>query len=390
MVLFILIFFLLFVAYAIIIDKYRRTWNRLPEFVLEEKIFSTFISVIIPARNEAGNINNLLSSLEQQQYPADLFEVIIIDDHSNDDTWKLLSEFKTQKFQYRCLKLEDHIAQLPASGAFKKQAIAVGISQAKGDLIVTSDADCEFNPEWLESIAAYYETTDAACMAAPVALFGKRGLLEVFQSLDVITMQGITAAAVSSKLHMMCNGANFIYKKKVFEQVGGFSGIDNIPSGDDMLLMQKIHERYPEKIFFLKSKSAIVQTAPTCTWREFLNQRIRWSSKAGHYKNRNTSVILLLVYLFNLCFLVLLITLIWKPYWAFLLLLFFIGKIIIEFPFVQTVATFFDKHRLMKFFPLLQPLHILYIIIAGWLGIFGSYKWKGRKIDMKATKQFKA
>jgi cellulose synthase/poly-beta-1,6-N-acetylglucosamine synthase-like glycosyltransferase len=348
-----------------------------------------FLSVIIPARNEAGNIAALLSSLEQQSYSADLFEVIIIDDHSTDETWKLLSEFNSQKFQFRFLKLENHVSTLPASTAFKKQAIAAGISQAKGELIVTSDADCIFHPEWIETIASYYEMTDAACIAAPVALLREKGILAVFQSLDFITMQGITAAAVSSKLHMMCNGANFIYKKKVFDEVGGFEGIDNIPSGDDMLLMQKIHERYPEQIFFLKSRSAIVQTASMSTWTDFLNQRIRWSSKAGHYGKKNISLILLLVYLFNLSFLVLLITLIWKPYWGFLLLLFFVGKILIEFPFVQTFANFFQKKRLMKFFPLFQPLHSLYIIVAGWLGVFGSYKWKDRKIDMRPTKQFK-
>ena len=103
----------------------------------------------------------------------------------------------------------------------------------------------------------------------------------------------------------MCNGANLAYTKKAFTEVGGFTGIDNIASGDDMLLMHKIYKLYPDKVMFLKSKDAIVQTAPVNSVKDFFNQRIRWASKADKYDDKRIFVVLLLVYVVNVLLLVL-------------------------------------------------------------------------------------
>jgi hypothetical protein len=163
--------------------------------------------------------------------------------------------------------------------------------------------------------------------------------------------------------------------------VNGFAGIDAIPTGDDMLLMHKIYTRYPDQVFYLKSNNAIVETEPAASWSAFFHQRIRWASKADKYQDKRITSVLVLVYVLNLCFLALGIASFWKNTWLFFFGVFLLAKILIEFPFVQSVARFFGQQRLMWYFPLLQPLHILYTIIAGWLGRFGSYKWKGRRIE---------
>ena len=174
--------------------------------------------------------------------------------------------------------------------SYKKKAIETAIGLAKGSLIVTTDADCIVQPEWLKTIASYYENSGAVFIAAPVVYndpspgdsFFKK-FFKIFQSLDFMTLQGITGASVYKKFHNMCNGANLAYEKKVFHEVGGFEGIDNIASGDDMLLMHKIQKLYPDKIKYLKSTNVIVQTQPAETVKEFINQRIRWASKADKY-----------------------------------------------------------------------------------------------------------
>jgi len=195
-----------------------------------------------------------------------------------------------------------------------------------------------------------------------------------------MTLQGITGAAVHNGFHNMCNGANLAYQKKVFYEVNGFTGIDTIASGDDMLLMHKIADRYPGKILYLKSPAAIVKTQPSKTWKEFFNQRIRWASKADRYPDKKITAVLVLVYLFN-C---------WIPVHCILSVFYpslfpwFIGilvaKTIVELLFLYPVAKFFNKEKLLWWFPLAQPFHILYTIVAGWLGKFGSYKWKERKV----------
>jgi cellulose synthase/poly-beta-1,6-N-acetylglucosamine synthase-like glycosyltransferase len=195
-----------------------------------------------------------------------------------------------------------------------------------------------------------------------------------------MTLQGITGASVYKKFHSMCNGANIAYEKKAFLEVGGFTGIDNIASGDDMLLMHKIFNRYPDRVLFLKSPDAIVQTKPAETLKEFFNQRIRWASKADKYTDKKITAVLLLVYLFNFWILFLGILSVFYFQLFFLFIEVLIAKTIVELFFLYPVAKFFKKEKLLWWFPLAQPFHILYTIVAGWLGKFGSYKWKERRV----------
>lgn len=380
MPLFFFLFFLLMVVYAVLIAYYHAAWNRLPEFVLPEKNASVFISVIIAARNEENNINGLLQSLYDQRYPKELYEVIIIDDHSTDNTWPLLQEQRFFPMQVKPLQLQYFVEERSAIASYKKKAIETGINAAAGTLIVTTDADCRFNPMWLQTIAGFYEANNAKFIAAPVTFHNQRTLLSVFQSLDFLTLQGITAASVYKRFHSMCNGANLAYEKSAFHEVNGFNNIDNIASGDDMLLMHKIFKQYPNGVFYLKNREAIVTTDPVTTWKQFFHQRIRWASKADKYDDKRIFIVLLLVYLLNVCFLAGAVAAFFKTTWLMLVLLLLLAKVLIEFPFVNSVAIFFGQQKLMKYFPFLQPLHIGYTIIAGWLGKFGHYEWKGRKI----------
>jgi cellulose synthase/poly-beta-1,6-N-acetylglucosamine synthase-like glycosyltransferase len=178
----------------------------------------------------------------------------------------------------------------------------------------------------------------------------------------------------------MCNGANLAYEKKAFYDVNGFDGIDRIASGDDMLLMHKIQQKYPDRIFFLKSKDIIVETKPVQTIKEFMNQRIRWASKTNKYTDKKIIAVLMLVYLLNAWIFILGISSFFFAKAFFLFLISIVIKIVVELFFLFPVAGFFDKKKLLWWFIPAQPFHILYTLIAGWLGIFGSYQWKGRKV----------
>lgn len=381
MPIFLFVFFLLMVAYAILINFYHRAWNQLPVYKAPDNKPSTFISVVVAARNEEDNIPVLLESLNSQRYPSSLFEVIVVNDHSTDNTWSILQQAAYPEISLKPLNLAAYLAETAGTRSFKKKAIETGIREARGTLIVTTDADCRLGDGWLHSIASFYEATQAKFIAAPVRIEARRSLLGIFQSLDFITLQGITGASVYKRFHSMCNGANLAYEKQAFEEVNGFEGIDKIPSGDDMLLMHKIYQKHPNKVFYLKAKEAIASTAPAASWKAFFHQRIRWASKADSYDDKRIFWTLLLVYLLNVCFLIAAAAAFWKNIWLFFCLLLLVAKVLIEFPFVNSAAIFFGQSSLMKYFTFLQPLHILYTIIAGWLGKFGKYEWKGRVIS---------
>jgi cellulose synthase/poly-beta-1,6-N-acetylglucosamine synthase-like glycosyltransferase len=383
---FILISFFLFIPYIWLMFYYRKSWKEIPCFDGSENLNDNlpFVSIIIAARNEEANIGACIQSIIEQTYPGDKFEVIVTDDHSTDETISVIESFN--KKNIKILHLADFVFEQNIN-SYKKKSIETAMQFAKGELIVTTDADCVAPKKWLETLVHFYKQKFPVFVALPVKFnlpapqdsFFKK-LFKIFQSLDFMTLQGITGASVFKKVHAMCNGANLAYKKEVFFEVEGFEGIDQLASGDDMLLMQKIQAQYPDEIAFLKSKEVIVNTAPAETLKDFMNQRIRWASKTGYYNDKKITVVLLLVYLVNAWLLILGIFSFFylDVFYLFLLSLFI--KTLAELFFLFPVAQFFERQRQLWWFLPAQPFHILYTVIAGWLGKFGSYQWKGRRV----------
>ncbi|HEY5464331.1 MAG TPA: glycosyltransferase [Hanamia sp.] len=384
---FIIITILFLLPYVVLILYYRTSWLGIPDFIPSRRIPESelpFVSIIIAARNEEQNIGNCIQSIINQTYPQNKWEVIVTDDHSTDKTVAIINSYKKENI--RAINLAD-FTKNKILNSYKKKSIETAIQFAKGELIVTTDADCVASAKWIETLVVFYKEKKLVFVALPVVFQNPlsqdsffKSFFNTFQSLDFMTLQGITGASVFKKFHSMCNGANLAYEKKVFYEVNGFEGIDEIASGDDMLLMHKIQEVYPEKIMFLKSTDVIVQTKPAETLKDFMNQRIRWASKADKYTDKKITAVLFLVYLLNVWIFILGVSSFFfiKPFFIFLIAI--IIKTIAEIFFLYPVAKFFGKQKLLWWFVPAQPFHIIYTLVAGWLGKFGSYRWKGRTV----------
>ena len=366
--------------YATVILAYRSWYNRLKQFkVPADYIPSNSFSIVVPARNEANNIGSCIQSILHNDYPDNLFEIIVIDDHSTDETSVIVERLQQAYHNIKLIKLADEIdGQL--LNAYKKKAIEKAIGLSTNDWIITTDADCIIPKEWLRTYDAYIQETNHVLVAAPVVFLKEDTALSMFQYIDFLTMQGITAASVSAGFHAMCNGANLAYQKEAFNAVEGFRDVDHIASGDDMFLMKKIKNKYPKRLGYLFSDKAIVSTHPMPTWKAFFNQRIRWASKADKLKDKSVVLVLVLVYFLNLLiFLMPFLAIIDSSFVNYFIVSLFL-KIIIELSFTIPVGRFFGE-SFVGWFILLQPIHIAYTVIAGWLGKFGSYQWKGRKVQ---------
>ncbi|GAA4743562.1 glycosyltransferase [Flavisolibacter ginsenosidimutans] len=358
--------------YAALIFFYFVQWNKLQDYKPAAQTPAVFVSVIVAARNEEKTLPLLLKDLSEQTFPQHLFEVIVVDDYSTDNTAAVASKFKAQNIRII-------FPDAPPGASSKKAAIASGIKKTKGELMLITDADCRVSKEWLQIMASFYKERSAAFIAAPVAFTHDNSLLQIFQVLDFITLQGVTAASVNANVHTMCNGANLAYTKQAFEEVNGFAGIDKVATGDDMLLMHKIWKAYPQKVCYLKCKEAVVETTPMQSWKDFLLQRRRWASKTLVYDDWRIIVVLGFVLLFNLLPFVLLVAALFnKTYWI-IFFFFFLAKTVIEWPFVSSVAAFFGEQKLMRHFFFVQPLHVFYTVFVGLLGQAGKYEWKGRR-----------
>lgn len=378
MIVFTVISTLFTLLYAVLMMLYRKGWKTQPIFTTKQNKPSTKISIIIPARNEENNIGVCLDAIIKQDYPKDLFEVIVIDDHSTDNTVEIVNRYKSANV--RCIRLSNHPSDNTI--AYKKKALSIGIAASTGELIITTDADCFAGQYWLKNIAAIYEQEKPVMIVAPVDFTNNGSLVQLFQSLDFMSMQGITAASHKLKLGNMSNGANLAFSREAYNAVDGYKGIDHLASGDDYLLMMKMQHAYPDKISYLKNTDAIVRTAPQPDWNSFIQQRIRWASKSGKYDDKKLTSILAFVYLYNvLIFISAFVSFVHLNTiysYSFFSLLFI--KTVVELIYLAPVARFFNKRQELLYFPLLQPLHVLYIVCAGFLGFIGVYKWKGRKV----------
>lgn len=359
--------------YGGLIYYFKTGWEAIPEEPTSapEQEDLPKVAIIIPARNEEQNIGNLLQALAAQSYPLNKMEVLVIDDHSTDGTVSVVSQFP---FSKSILLEEEGIV------AYKKKALEKGVANTNADWILCTDADCVPTKDWVLTMVKSLTSRQTSFLAAPVYLQNNGSLLGRFQTLDFLVLQGITGAGLQLRWIYMANGANLGYPRFIFEAVKGYEGNEKLASGDDFFLLHKIKEQNSSQIFYLKDQRAIMQTTAMPDWSSFIQQRIRWASKSPYYTDLALKGVLVSVWLYNaLLFVCAFITLI-SPTSGILLLAVWFCKTIVEWPFVSSVARFFDHRiKLLEFF-LLQPLHVLYITGTGLLGLQGSYEWKGRRV----------
>ncbi|CAA6798657.1 MAG: N-acetylglucosaminyltransferase (EC [uncultured Aureispira sp.] len=360
-------------CYLFIILIYIFYWNLLEQWdIPSNNSFQTKVSLIIAARNEADNIKACLEAVLAQTYPTALLEILVVNDHSEDETVTIVNSFPEKHL---------HLLHLPEDKTGKKQAIQLAINQATGTLIVTTDADCVMEKDWLKYIVSYYEAYQPKLIAAPVSFHQENSIFERFQTLDFMGMMAVSGAGIKGRFMNMSNGANLTYERAAFDAVRGFEGIDHLASGDDMLLMQKIAKKYPKGLAYLKNRQAQTLTQAKPSVKTFLQQRIRWASKSSAYTNWQTLAILVLVWVFCLSMLVDLLLIPYDYLFLFWFLFKFIVKGFADFFFLGMMTLFFDRPQLMRAFIPSLFLHWWYIVVVGFLGNFKkSYQWKGRNV----------
>jgi cellulose synthase/poly-beta-1,6-N-acetylglucosamine synthase-like glycosyltransferase len=266
--------------YGIAVLRRLKAWNTIPvgQVPLMYQPQSN-ISVIIPVRNEEKNIIHLLKDLAAQNYPASLFEVLVVDDYSEDLTAELVkAQAEIAPFHLRYLHLGN-----AGQGKGKKAAVNSGVSHAAGDLLVLTDGDCRVQAGWLRHLEYSFRSQGARFISGPVTYANPANFFEKMQLVEFAALIGIGAGSMALGAPNMCNGANIAYTKQTFEEVNGFAGNEHVASGDDEFLMHKIFKLHPNSVFFLKAPEAIVFTSAKRTIAGFLSQRVRWASKWPAY-----------------------------------------------------------------------------------------------------------
>lgn len=363
-------------CYIILIGLYNISWYRLKLLKTSLYLPKTKVSIILPVRNEANHILTCLDKMCQQQYPASLFEIIVVDDSSSDNTMALVNSFIKEHLQIKITVLELKLLNLSS----KKQAIHEAIKITEGDLIITTDADCIMSEKWIGSIVALYEKEKPAMIVGPVCFYNEKNIFQKWQSLEFLSLIASGAASIRLGFPIMCNGANLAYEKKMYLNVGGFEENKNYSSGDDVFLMHQIKKKLNGKIVFLKSNNALVYTKAQDTLNAFINQRKRWVSKTKGYSNWFTIFVAILIFLYNFLLLAGFLGSFINVLFFKITVLLFLFKCIIDFPLLWGITSFTRKKELMLFYLPLQIIYPVYIVFTSLLGSFAKFEWKGRII----------
>ncbi|MFN0016311.1 MAG: glycosyltransferase [Saprospiraceae bacterium] len=363
-------------AYTIVIAGYLRGWRRMPVWETPAGFLpQTPITVLVPARNEAANIGACLQALLTCTYPADLLEILVLDDHSTDGTADIAAQVAgTNEGRVRVIRL----AELAPTSFGKKNALALSVSCARNELIATTDADCLVPPDWLLLLASLYEAKRPGAIVGSVVAYGERTIFQRFQALDLAGMAGITGAGIALGWHRIGNGANLCYTKSAFEAVGGFAGNTDRASGDDVFLLQKIARHHP--VLFLKNPAAV--RTPVCPdLPAFVWQRLRWGTKNTALPEPGAKAALAVVFLCCATLALNTVLLFWMPAltWAWLSQLAL--KALADYALLREMCRFFGRRGLLSGFWPSFFLHTAYITGIGAGSLFvKKYTWKGRAV----------
>lgn len=366
------IFFGIIAIYSYFIGRLAFGFKKVASFENLDLLQKNKLSIVVPFRNEAENLPDLLYSFSQLNYPREYFEVVFVNDASQDNSVEIIEKFPALSFSFQIINNERN------SNSPKKDAISTAIDHIKNDWIITTDADCFVSQDWLKILDNYIQNYNPEMIVGAVSYFTDESFLQQFQQLDLMSLQGATIGSFGIQKPFMCNGANFAYTKKLFQEINGFEGNNGIASGDDVFLLQKANKKHPEKVHYLKSDANIVLTKPLENFKSLFYQRVRWASKTTSYKSSFGKTLAVTVFAGNLAIVISFFLTLFSifSFWNWYLL--FAIKIFIDFAILYQTGKFL-KPKSVKFFLISNLFYPFFSTSVAVFSFFGKYEWKGRK-----------
>lgn len=333
-----------------------------------------FLSVVVPFRNEITHIESFLLSIESQNYAREYFELILVDDHSEDISRDFIDTYSNDS------NINIRVIALPEGITSKKQAIELGIKSSVGELIVTSDVDTSRSNTWLSSISNHYNSHRSSMSIAPVALINDGSFLSAFQAIEFNVLQYVGLCYAQNDNPVLCNGANLIYEKKKFLDLGGFENSIEYTSGDDLFLMLDLKKDKFSAIDVISNTDTLVQSYTLPGFKALLHQKVRWASKLKGMNDNSLKFLgALSLFSWTYCILSLFFEFIYLESlsisWIFILL-----KMSLDYSMARRFSKkyhqeFSNLHFVLSF--VLYPFYYFLILV---MSVFSKVNWKGRPI----------
>lgn len=367
---------IIIILYLALLGSFNIGFDKVESVSLEDISVKTSFSIVIPFRNEAEHLPDLLDSILALNYVKQKYEILFVDDQSEDESVQLIrSKLSKTKIDFSILR-NDKNTDSP-----KKSAITKAISQSKYDWIVTTDADCKLPKYWLDTFDCFIQKKHSKFVIAPVTYYKNTTFLKRFQLLDFLSLQGVGIGGFGIKKPILCNGANLAYTKTLFRELNGFEGNTHISSGDDIFLLEKAVHKYPEHVHYLKNEHAIVETLAQPNFKSLISQRVRWASKSSSYGSLFAKLSGIIVFLMN-GFLVCAPLLVLANFISVKILMYtFIIKFCIDFLLLFKTARFFNQESYLASYVFSSFMYPLFTVYVVFVSVFKGYKWKDRSYN---------
>lgn len=339
------------------------------------------VSVVVPARDEAEHLDACVRSVLDNEYPARCFEVIVVDDFSRDETAAVVRAVQAEagRDRVRVLRLADRVPD--EADGHKGAALAWGIHEAGGRLILTTDADCTVEPGWIEGMVRAFRSARVGFVAGPVRMEPGRGLFGRFQALEFAGLVGVGAGALGAGVPNMCNSASVAYPRRVFEAMRVVIDEESPSPWDDELMLQRIAAHPTLEAAFTPLPDAVVTTHAERSWAAFWRQRRRWAATGARYPNRPLVASLRLVWAFYAALLASAgLAFVWAGFWPFVTAA-FVVKVAAEALVLVPITRHLGQSRLLVWFLPEQLLQVPYVVAVGLAGALGRPEWKGRRFE---------
>ncbi len=371
MILLILLASILASAYIIMICLYIIGFSRTGETAPGANAGKVPISIVVAFRNERENLPQLIQSIASQDYPKDNFELILVDDHSTDDSVALI-----RKTNFQGLNI--NLYQLHEFEFGKKSAIITGINSAKFPLIAITDADCTPAKGWLNKISEY-AGAGYVLIIGPVFIKSNNTFQSNIQALEYSSLMSVAAGSAGCSHPVIASSANLAIRNDILK-INKSTLVPSVSSGDDMFILHHAKKEKGGKIAFMKTPKALVFSSPAKNIYDAFRQRQRWASKSLKYTDFDTIFAGLLVLTFNLLTISVFIFSMFKPLFFLIYSGLIIIKSIVDYILLFNYLSSFGQTRLLKVFIPLQLIYPFYMVFAFFSGLFKRSRWKQRKI----------
>lgn len=365
-----LIFFfagaLFFLLYLLLISAFARRWCYHKGALNEVWGRQTKISLIVAYRNEADFLPAFVDAIKRQEAFDGSFELIAVNDHSDDGSEKLLSS-----------QAIDHLIMLNAKGHGKKNALREAIEMSRGELIVTSDADCIPPDSWLKTLALWYQGTGADMLVGPVKMIPDGSFSAYYDSIDYYSLQMSGAGAVMLGKPVFCSAANLAFTKAAWDEASGCMDGAKFASGDDVFLLHAF-KKLKKSIVFVSDKEALVQTPVTGTVRGFFRQRVRWGGKSPAYKDSFSVLVALSVLFANLWLLALIPASFCRDICFRILIVAFTLKLLADYSLLKTGRRLFSISYPFAIHLLFSMIYPFVLCLTAFGALMLPARWKGR------------